>query len=389
MDRYLQESLTEPERQELTAALGSRSNEEQARELILEHLKNGQFNFEPGLEKLYTRIENQLNSEPPRISANRLHFLRSRFFRYAAAIIILMGGIITAIVVSPDRKSTKSDTVLAHIVPADIHPGTNKAMLTVDNKNIDLSSDKTGIRVGNDVTYADGEKLSESGTMIMLATPNGGQYQIVLPDGTKAWLNAASSISFPSAFNNENRKIKVTGEVYLEVAQNKAKPFWVDVDGQSSVQVLGTSFNVNSYNDDGYIKTTLIEGSVSVLPNNTPTIKNYSVILKPGQQALQPIASGTGDKDLQQSGKIILTTADINQALAWKNGIFDFNGLGVRAMMAQLARWYDIDIRYEGPVPANILKGKMYRNEQLSFVLDGLRDMGIKCKMEEKTLIVL
>ncbi len=134
--------------------------------------------------------------------------------------------------------------------------------------------------------------------------------------------------------------------------------------------MLGTSFNVNSYEDEESIKTTLLEGSVKV---NAP---KSSVVLKPGQQA-------------QVSSRVEIVNADIDQTIAWKNGVFNFNGLGVRAVMAQLARWYDINVRYEGTIPSNIFRGEMYRSVKLSSVLDFLKRMGVEFRMEGKTIIIM
>lgn len=329
-------------------------------------------------------------------TARRVHFLPRRWFRYAAAI-ILVAGITTAVVVSSDRQRSNSQKDVA-VIPSDILPGTNKAVLTVDNKDIDLSSDKTGITVGNDITYTDGEKLSEAGKMLALTTPNGGQYQLVLPDGTKAWLNAASSISFPSAFRGEKREVKITGEVYLEVAKDKSKPFFVDVDGQSSIQVLGTSFNVNSYGDEGEIRATLVEGSIKV-GTSRGAFNGNSVTLKPGQQALLPLYTTadamSSDRQPDPSGtdgsdKIIVNSnIDLSQTLAWKNGLFSFNNTDLRSAMKQLERWYDIKVRYEGKVSNITLEGEMFRNVKLSEVLDLLKELGLKFRIEGNILVVL
>jgi transmembrane sensor len=325
---------------------------------------------------------------------HRIHFLR-RWGWAAAAVLILGVGITTAIVVSSDRKPGKPTPALAQTPASDILPGTNRAVLTVDNKEINLSSNKTGIAVGETISYTDGEKLSDAGKMLTLTTPKGGQYQVTLPDGTRAWLNASSSITFPITFAAGERHVTITGEIYFEVTKNKQKPFVVDVDGKSRVQVLGTSFNINSYGDDGNIKTTLLEGSVKVIRGDTTAVAvssdrqakssetagNYSqsVILKPGQQAVLKNTTGI----------FVVNSPDIEQTLAWKNGIFDFTGADLQSVMKQLERWYDIKVQYSGAVPKITFDGKMYRNVNFSGVLEMLNTMDVKFRMEGKTLIVL
>ncbi|QEC40248.1 DUF4974 domain-containing protein [Pseudobacter ginsenosidimutans] len=341
--------------------------------------------FPDVLENLEQKLKaERMSRESPPVKPVPLY--RRSWVRYAAAA-ILIAGISTAVMLSADMRTKSAPGAGPGIVSSGILPGTNKAVLTVDDKQIDLSSDKTGIAVGATIAYSDGEQLADAGKMIKLATPNGGQYQLTLPDGTKAWLNAASSISFPSVFNNGKRQIRVTGEVYLEVAQDRSKIFTVDIDGQSTVQVLGTSFNINAYTDEGNIQTTLISGSVKILPavTNEKAVpvdsKATAVILKPGQQAIQSIQAAEPIK--------ILNTPNPDQILAWKNGIFEFNGANLRQVMKQLERWYNIRVEYSNNVPDIIFKGEFYRNVNLSDILEVLTEMGVKFRMEGKTLKLL
>ena len=329
------------------------------------------------LERFYgSEYAPQKNITTPIV--HRIHFLRR--WGWAAAAVLLLGvGIITAVVVSSNRHPNKPLPDLAQTPASQILPGTNRAVLTVDNKKINLSSNKTGIAVGETISYTDGEKLSDAGKVLTLTTPKGGQYQVTLPDGTRVWLNASSSITFPTAFASSERRVTITGEIYFEVTKNKQKPFVVDVDERSRVQVLGTSFNINAYGDDGNIKTTLLEGSVKV--DNQSAIGNWqSAILKPGEQA---VLSGT------HSLFTIDHSPDLEQVLAWKNGIFDFTGADLKSVMKQLERWYDITVQYSGAVPKITFDGKMYRNVNFSGVLQMLNTMDVKYRMEGKTLIVL
>ncbi|MGN6417095.1 MAG: FecR family protein [Pseudobacter sp.] len=341
-------------------------------------------------------------------AAHRVHFLRK--WGWAAAIIFILGAGAYLYISS---KGTQQALVKAekNISPdADILPGSDKAILTLaDGSTIILDSAATGAiaRQGNAnvVKLANGEirydlqGISPDEMMMNnVSTPRGGQYKLTLPDGTQVWLNAASSITYPAAFAAKNRKVKITGEVYMEVAQNKAKPFVVDVNDQSTIQVLGTSFNIHAYADEAAIKTTLVEGSVKVSKisdqvrnDRENKIRNEkTVVLKAGQQAVVEIADQTRDnKATSDSAPIQVQPANISQALAWKNGAFNFNGLTVREVLNQLSRWYDIDIRFEGKEPAFKFMGGIYRSAGLSEVLNMLGKLNLKYRMEGKTLIVL
>jgi len=186
--------------------------------------------------------------------------------------------------------------------------------------------------------------------MLQLTTPRGGQYQAVLPDGTKIWLNAASSIRFPSKFDGNERGVEITGEAYLEVAKNTRQPFIVHT-SKTVIEVLGTSFNVNAYSDEEAVKTTLIEGSVKVKTTEK------EAILKPGQQAAV-------DHDSHLIS--LINGSDIDQALAWKRRFrFTLIGQIFRLLLRQLARWYDVEVVYERGIPNVKFGGEMQRDLKL------------------------
>ncbi len=209
-----------------------------------------------------------------------------------------------------------------------------------------------------------------------LTTLRGRQFQLALPDGSKVWLNAASSITFPTAFVGKVRKVEITGEVYFEV-KGEIKPFIVSANGME-VEVLGTHFNVNAYDDEVIIKTTLLEGSVKVVSGQS------SVVIKPGQQAR--IAGGS----IQQRQKIsVVNDIDAGQVVAWKNGSFQFNDESLETIMRQLARWYDVKITYEGKKPDIHFAGIISRNTNLSEVLRMLELSGVRFKINEKEIIVI
>jgi ferric-dicitrate binding protein FerR (iron transport regulator) len=280
------------------------------------------------------------------------------------------------------------------IATPDILPGSNKALLTLsDGTTITLDSAASGAIAqqgsssiiktpAGEIVY--NAKGLPGGEVMMntMSTPRGGQYRLTLPDGTTVWLNAASSITFPAAFTGNDRKVKVTGEVYMEVVKNDKMPFRVDVDGRTAVEVLGTSFNINSYTDEGAIVTTLIEGKVRVLPGNiavSASAERQSATLRPGQQAFQPNNTTTVN---------ISNNANMEQVLAWKNGIFSFTGKSFPSAMKDIERWYDIQVSYEGAIPTIKLKGEMDRGVQLTDLIRFLQGFGLQVALKGRTLVV-
>lgn len=268
--------------------------------------------------------------------------------------------------------------------PEEILPGSNKAVLALGNgKTIDLDDAANGdlARDGNLTIKksGDGQVIYQVGSngsaglndvsYSTISTPRGGQYQIVLPDGSHVWLNAASSLRFPSAFTGNERSVKLEGEAYFEVAKDKQKPFMVEVKGMK-VEVLGTSFNLMAYDEEPEIQTTLLEGSVKVVQG-----ANYKII-KPGQQA----------SVLQNS--IDVNDVDTDEITAWKNGLFQFSQAGLETVMHQLGRWYNVDIVFEGKIPDEHFHGKVSRNANLSQVLKILELSGINFTVEGRKIIV-
>jgi ferric-dicitrate binding protein FerR (iron transport regulator) len=206
-----------------------------------------------------------------------------------------------------------------------------------------------------------------------LTTPRGGQYQLVLPDGSKVWLNAASAISYPTAFTGSERKVEIKGEAYFEIAKNTAMPFIVKVN-DAQVQVLGTHFNINAYSDEDAIKTTLLEGAVKV------TKDAASTLLKPGQQAI--LGRSSNEIRVQEN-------TDLDAVLAWKNGYFSFNQTDLATIMRQIARWYDVDIVYSDKVPERRFGGEIPRNTNAAEVLKMLEESKVHFRIEGRKVIVL
>ncbi len=249
-------------------------------------------------------------------------------------------------------------------------PGGNKAILTLANgSSILLDSVTNGMisRQGktlvvksdsNRVTYKPGGAKAGDVVYNTLRTPRGGKYQITLPDGTKVWLNAASSLRFPTAFPGRKRLVAVTGEAYFEVAENAEKPFVVSVNGMK-VKVLGTHFNIKAYDDEPVIKTTLLEGAV-MIEKGTETLR-----LSPGQQVT-----------LNKKGRMLLIKdADISKAIAWKDNLFWFKNNTIQEVMRQIARWYDADVVIKGNIPQHFT-GSISQNVDVHRVFSILQETG-------------
>jgi ferric-dicitrate binding protein FerR (iron transport regulator) len=199
---------------------------------------------------------------------------------------------------------------------------------------------------------------------------------LTLPDGTNVWLNAASALKYPTSFTGNERRVEVTGEAYFEVVKNAAKPFIVQVKDKADIEVLGTSFNINAYENEHAIRTTLLNGSVRVGVPSTDYKK--AVVLVPGQQA-------------QIVGKQISVAANppADKILAWKNGLFNFDGADLEEVMRQLERWYDIEVIYENGIPHTRFIGEMSRQIALTDLLDILKRTEVDFRVEGRKLIVL
>ena len=265
-------------------------------------------------------------------------------------------------------------------------PGHDGAILTLaDGRQVILDSAGNGIIAtenGATLTLRDNQlqynKSAISDQQIsdnLLTTPKGRQFQLVLPDGTKVWLNAASSIRFPTAFNGRSRNVTITGEAYLEVAKQKSMPFLVNINNQATIEVLGTSFNINAYQNEANIKATLIDGSIRI--TNQRSAISQSANLVPGQQA-----------QLTAGQLNVTKEADLSKVMAWKNGLFNFDGASLQEVMKQVERWYDIEVVYEEAVPSIQFFGKMGKDITLPQLLEALKSSEIHFTIEGKKLII-
>ncbi|NQV75056.1 MAG: FecR family protein [Bacteroidetes bacterium] len=291
------------------------------------------------------------------------------------------------------KNRTADDKIAIKIIEpkeAIITPGYDKAILTLsDGTEIILEHAKNGIlanQAGVSIQKtSDGEllysfsnsantvtpKTKENVIYNKIETPIGGKYQVNLPDGSKVWLNSSSSLRFSALFNGDAREVELSGEAYFDVSKNKSKPFRVITKDQI-VEVLGTQFNINSYSDEGPIKTTLIEGSVKII------YKDKVVLLSPGQQ-FQP-------KELVAA----VVEADTEEVVAWKDGYFVFKNEDIRSIMRKLSRWYNVEVSYSGNIPEVGFGGNISRSKDISEVLDVLQlTNAIHFKVEGRRFTVM
>lgn len=273
-----------------------------------------------------------------------------------------------------------------------IKPGGNKAVLILANGSKVVLEDghkgkiaeQNGVSVSKSadgkITYevsaqkaADGQHQTadEKIGFNTIETPRGGQYQIDLPDGTKIWLNASSRLTYPTKFIGNERKVTLKGEAYFEVAKNKEMPFKVQFN-DATVEVLGTHFNIMSYPDEPGVNATLLEGSIKISKGANQKL------IRPGQQA----------NILLNSNNIVVKDADVEEAVAWKNGNFNFNGVNIHALMRQLCRWYDVGVEYQGNVPENKFVGTIPRSSDIIQVLKVLELNHIPVKVKDKTIVI-
>lgn len=279
--------------------------------------------------------------------------------------------------------ATKNNVLQIKDIPA----GRNNATLTLDNgKTIMLDSAANGTlaQQGNtDVQKINGQIAYRKTAIAMntksvyntITTANGNQYHLILTDGSKVWLNAASSIRFPASFTGKERKVTITGEAYFEVAHDATKPFKVEFKNKAGaneeIEVLGTHFNVNAYQDEPEMKATLLEGSVRI--KNADGVK----MLLPGQQAR-----------IRSKGIDIKNNVDVDQVVAWKNGYFLFDNTDIYTLMRQVARWYNVEVHFDGKVTEDGFSGKISRDVPLSNFIKVLQLNDVKVKTKGRNIIV-
>ncbi|UAY55750.1 FecR family protein [Arachidicoccus terrestris] len=290
------------------------------------------------------------------------------------------------------QQKRPDDLQVAQAKVQDVQPGGNKAVLTLaGGRQITLTNAATGMVAeqgdivirktsAGEIAYQDGPSsndLRNGGTVQMntITTPRGGKWTLTLSDGTRVWLNAASSITYPVAFTANVRQVSITGEAYFEVVHNERQPFTV-MAGGLRIEDIGTAFNVKAYPDEADTRTTLVEGSVRIS-------NGYgAAILEPGYQAKSVRETNGGSIEVGKA-------KDLEQILAWKNDLFIFNRTDLHSLMRELSRWYDVDVVYEKGVKNDVFYGRVLRNNTLSQILKVLELGNVRFRIEGKKLIVM
>ncbi|MBO9153489.1 FecR family protein [Chitinophaga sp. GCM10012297] len=384
IDRFAQGTISKEEWEILQDLLRQPENSAALDEILKEQLE--QFAAAPAIypdvvKRVQEGVAAQISREKavPMRPVPGVHFLRR--WGWAAASIILIAAI-GAYFLTARKKDLQPPLITANTM--DVVPGKTGAILTLaDGTTILLDSAANGrlaTQQGSQVVKKDGQIVYTPGgdegvaAYNTLRTPRGRMYQVTLPDGTKAWLNAASSISYPVVFSGSERVVAITGEVYFEVAPHAQMPFRVKLNETGSVEVLGTHFNIKAYEEEELVSTTLLEGAVRVAGNGK------KVILKPGQQA-QVSSKQLSVKTLGQQG--------ISEAMAWKEGRFNFQDADLQDIMRQLSRWYDIEVVYENGIPDLEFIGGMERSLPLSEVLKGLKMSGVNFRLENGRRLIV
>lgn len=297
---------------------------------------------------------------------------RVRRLSYAAAVVLIL----TISWYTLQDKASSSNPV-ATAVTHDIAPGGNRATLILsDGRKVDLSEMQSGIVVGETGILYENETenivaLEQDVQLLTLSVPKGGTYQVTLSDGTKVWLNATSTLTYPSRFSEIERVVEIEGEAFFAVAEDQTRPFKV-VSRDQEITVLGTEFNVSGYPDGSDVETTLVEGSIQLRVDASGEV----VTLVPNEQS---VLSGAG---------IHTRSVDIAPYIAWKNGEFNFNNTAFDDMMKQISRWYGVNVIYEGVIPHDKFSGTLSRNVTLQTVLEFLRISEIKYRLQENDLII-
>lgn len=349
------------------------------------------------VDMIWTSLENNLALETTStVTHERKFSLWPKLLAAAVVLAVLSFG--TYFVINHSGSSA------VNLNAANILPGINKATLTLSNGKkvvLDGSSkaqlfSEAGISVtktkegqliysavpnekeGNSDDVGDKESAVEANTSLynVLETSKGQQYQVILPDGSHVWLNAASSLRYPVAFGKQERLVELSGEGYFEIVHNKKKPFKVKTADQQVV-VLGTHFNVNAYPEDHVSKTTLLEGSVRIIAPALNRQEKGNVILVPGQESVLV------------GNQLQVQQADLEAAVAWRYGNFIFEGENIRSIMKKISRWYNVEVVYEGEVPEYRFGGTVSRFSKVTQVLRKLELTGkVHFTLEERRIIV-
>ena len=379
LKRYADNSASAEEVKEMLVLLKTAGGEVALKELVTEIWNEDETPplSEKDWDRMWSAVDQEMGTRPVRVQ---------RIWGSIAAALLLMVGAGAAYWKLAGREK-KAEPVAAQNVKKDIAPGGNKAVLTLANgSTIVLDNAHDGVLAqqgGTNIMKLDAGSLAYNtegrGSVALMyntiATPNGGQYQVILPDGSKVWLNAASSLRFPTRFEGKERSVELTGEAYFEVAKNGSKPFRVKLPGNGmDVQVLGTEFDVMAYANEQTSNTTLVSGKVNVVS------KGSVRMLEPGKQAILD----------NQTKDMRVADANVEQVVAWKNGLFRFRETGIRELMRQVERWYNVQVVYEAEGKDQDFTGVVSRSQPVSALLQMLELTGtVHFRIEDKKIIVL
>jgi ferric-dicitrate binding protein FerR (iron transport regulator) len=373
--KYTENSCTTEERNEFFQMVKQEENTPELNSLIGNAVNVAEAEHGINQEKADELFGRILNITPGNGATTMFLSKKNKKVWWAAAaiVILILGSSVYYILNKKTMPQVVQNKPVHKQLKNDVAPGYKGAVLTLSNgQQIFLDS------AGNGMLAAQGSTniLKQNGKIVYnkqnisksevlyntMATPRGRQYSLVLADGSKVWLNAASSITFPTAFTGNERRVQITGEAYFEVAKDPTKPFTVSISSSSAkldeaeVKVLGTHFNIKAYDDEPDIKTTLLEGAVRI------TKQNVDALLKPGQEVI-----------LDDHGDFKVAKANVEEAVAWKDGLFEFNNADIKSIMRQLSRWYDVEVVYQGHVADKSFSGVISQNTNLSNVLKMLQ----------------
>lgn len=376
LQRYKEGKCSREELEHLYKALSNNSDDVDKAlwESLLQEVDTTKLNDQK-FEVLYQKISSKTIIKPQGKKVKRL----ISFWAAAAVLIICSFGLY----LYNETLQKSAPDILQDTKLVDVMPGSNKAVLkTTDGNIIVLNEAQDGIIMGDEITYTNGsevEQVTENRdkmeVLYELSTPNSGTYRVTLNDGSIVWLNAASKLIYPSKFSSHERKVRIEGEAYFEIQKDPRRPFKV-TSGDQTVEVLGTTFNINAYPDERVVRTTLVEGKVKVGQNGT---SSSSVCLHPGQQSI-----------LIKGSEISVKEVNLMAQVGWREGLFYFDETALADAMLQISRWYDIEIRYEGDVSQTYFYGQIPRSKSLKNVLNILEEGNVRFRLaKEKTKNVL
>ena len=361
MRQFIEDQINEQDLTELRTLVAAGGYEGDMQQLYDEVYERSVLDRDLPPERVQKILYAIHNSEPKVVPLRK----KTGTWKWAAAAAFLV--LLTGAYLLMKRRAGTAPAVRVLAVRTPLPAPTGKAILTLaGGEQVILDStvngklaEQSGVSIvktdSGQLTYITGKKTAIADQYNTLATPRGGQYQIVLPDGTRVWLNSATSLRYPTVFNGAYRNVELSGEAYFEVSRNSHAPFTVNAAGMQ-VAVLGTAFNLMAYMDEDVIRTTLVNGSVRL---QSPK----------GAQLIQPGEQGSLDK---KEPRFTVSRPDLEEVLAWKNGEFKFSGLPIQTIMRQMARWYDVDIEYQGAPPVNRFNGDITKAQNATALLDML-----------------